>query len=108
MVPSRSTLAITGILLGSGLALGSAPAATASAEPSGPFCNGLEATIVGTDRSDVIEGTEGPDVIVTLARLARPGGVRSVVAESALIRHQLLILNHGRKRAVCSQYSVWQ
>ena len=33
----------------------------------------------------------------TLARLARPGGLRSVVAESVL--HQLLILNRGRKRA---------
>ena len=38
-------------------------------------------------------------VIVTLARLAGPGGLRSVVAESALLRHQLLILNRGRKRA---------
>ena len=38
-------------------------------------------------------------LIVTLARLARPGGPRSVVAESVLVRHQLLILNRGRKRA---------
>ena len=38
-------------------------------------------------------------LIVTLARLARPGGLRSVVAESVLVRHQLLILNRGRKRA---------
>src|SRR5262249_43317038 len=38
-------------------------------------------------------------LIVTLARRARPGGLRSVVAESVLIRHQLLILNRGRKRA---------
>ena len=38
-------------------------------------------------------------VIVTVLRLAGPGGLRSVVAESALIRHQLLILNRGRKRA---------
>jgi len=38
-------------------------------------------------------------VIVTATRLARPGGLRSVVAESALARHQLLILNRGRKRA---------
>src|SRR4029450_1422635 len=38
-------------------------------------------------------------LIVTLARLATPGGLRSVVAESVLIRHQLLILNRGRKRA---------
>ena len=38
-------------------------------------------------------------LIVTLARLAGPGGLRSVVAESVLVRHQLLILNRGRKRA---------
>src|SRR4051794_14356622 len=38
-------------------------------------------------------------VIVTLARLTRPGGLRSVVAESVLVRHQLLILNRGRKRS---------
>lgn len=38
-------------------------------------------------------------MIVTLARLARPGGLRSVVAESVLLRHQLLILNRGRKHA---------
>jgi putative transposase len=38
-------------------------------------------------------------VIVTLVRLLRPGGLRSVLAESALVRHQLLILNRGRKRA---------
>jgi putative transposase len=37
--------------------------------------------------------------IVTVTRLARPGGVRSVVAESVLVRHQLLVLNRGRKRA---------
>jgi putative transposase len=37
--------------------------------------------------------------VVTLVRLARPGGLRSVVAESVLLRHQLLILNRGRKRA---------
>jgi hypothetical protein len=29
----------------------------------------------------------------------RPGGLRSVVAESALVRHQLLVLNRDRKRA---------
>jgi putative transposase len=38
-------------------------------------------------------------VIVTMVRLAGPGGLRSVVAETALIRHQLLILNRGRRRA---------
>jgi transposase InsO family protein len=38
-------------------------------------------------------------LIVTVARLAGPGGVRSVVAESVLLRHQLLVLNRSRKRA---------
>src|ERR1700737_3693416 len=37
-------------------------------------------------------------LIVTAVRLARPGGLRSV-AESVLVKHQLLILNRGRKRA---------
>src|ERR1051326_6317419 len=43
--------------------------------------------------------------IVILVRLARPGGVRSVVAESVLVRHQLLILNRGRKRAPNLRFS---
>src|ERR1700756_790755 len=38
-------------------------------------------------------------LIVTVARLAGPGGLRSVVAESVLVRHPLLVLNRGRKRA---------
>jgi putative transposase len=37
--------------------------------------------------------------IVIIMRLAGPGGLRSVVAESVLMRHQVLILNRGRKRA---------
>jgi hypothetical protein len=37
--------------------------------------------------------------IVTIVRLALPGGLRSVVAESVLVKHQLLILNRGRQRA---------
>ena len=37
--------------------------------------------------------------IVTVIRLAQPGGLRAVVAESVLMRHQVLILNRGRKRA---------
>ena len=37
--------------------------------------------------------------IVTIIRLGQPGGLRSVVAESVLMRHQVLILNRGRKRA---------
>jgi len=38
-------------------------------------------------------------LLATGARLAGPGGLRSVVAESVLVRHQLLILNRGRKHA---------
>jgi putative transposase len=38
-------------------------------------------------------------LIVTVVRLARPGGLRSVVAESLLVKHQLRILNRGRKRS---------
>ena len=37
--------------------------------------------------------------IVTVVRLIKPGGLRAVVAESALTRHQLLILNRSRKRS---------
>jgi hypothetical protein len=35
----------------------------------------------------------------TLVRLAGPGGVRSVVAESLLAEQQLLILNRSRRRS---------
>jgi len=38
-------------------------------------------------------------LIVTLIRLARPGGIRAVVAESVLVKHQLVISNRSRKRA---------
>jgi hypothetical protein len=38
-------------------------------------------------------------LIWTLIRLLRPGGARAVVAESLLIKHQLLIINRSRRRA---------
>ena len=38
-------------------------------------------------------------LIATLARLMGPGGLRSVVAESVLVKQQLLILNRSRHRA---------
>ena len=38
-------------------------------------------------------------VRATVARLAGPGGVRAVVAESVLVKRQLLILNRFRKRS---------
>jgi len=38
-------------------------------------------------------------LIATLARLLGPGGVRSIVAESLLLKHQLLLLNRSRQRS---------
>lgn len=38
-------------------------------------------------------------VLVTCAKLLRPGGVRAVAAESLLLKHQLLISNRSRHRA---------
>ncbi len=38
-------------------------------------------------------------LVVTVARLFGPGGARSIVAESLLVKHQLLILNRSRARA---------
>ena len=37
--------------------------------------------------------------LVTCAKLARPGGIRAVVAESLLLKHQLLVSKRSRKRA---------
>src|SRR5260370_9495286 len=37
--------------------------------------------------------------IASLARLLGPGGVRSLVAESLLLKHQLLIVNRSRQRS---------
>jgi hypothetical protein len=37
--------------------------------------------------------------IAVLARLLGPGGVRSLIAESLLLKHQILILNRSRKRS---------
>ena len=38
-------------------------------------------------------------LLVTVSRLCGPGGARSIVAESLLVKHQLLILNRSRARA---------
>lgn len=46
-----------------------------------------------------ISGSLVIHLIWILIRLLRPGGTRSVIAESLLIKHQLLILNHSRRRA---------
>jgi hypothetical protein len=38
-------------------------------------------------------------LIATLVKLLGRGGARSVVAESVLLKHQLLVLNRSRERA---------
>jgi putative transposase len=38
-------------------------------------------------------------LITTVLRITQPGGLRSVVAESVLMKHQLLIVNRSRRRA---------
>src|ERR1039457_954745 len=36
---------------------------------------------------------------LTSVRVAGPGGVRAVIAESLLLKHQLIVLNRARNRA---------
>jgi hypothetical protein len=38
-------------------------------------------------------------LLATIAKLVRPGGVRAVVAESLLLKHQLVISHRARQRA---------
>ena len=38
-------------------------------------------------------------LLATIAKLVRPGGVRAVVAESFVLKHQLLISSRARLRA---------
>ena len=38
-------------------------------------------------------------LITTVIRLAKPGGLRAVVAESVLAKHQLLIVSRSRQRS---------
>jgi hypothetical protein len=38
-------------------------------------------------------------LLATIAKLVRPGGIRAVVAESLLLKHQLLIISRARRRA---------
>ena len=38
-------------------------------------------------------------LLATIAKLVRPGGVRAVVAESLVLKHQLLISSRARQRA---------
>jgi hypothetical protein len=48
-----------------------------------------------------------PHLVTIVFRLIRPGGVRSVVAEAVVIKHQLLIVNRSRRRAqICESWIV--
>ena len=38
-------------------------------------------------------------LLTTVVKLMGPGGSRAVIAESLLVKHQLVILNRGRERA---------
>ena len=38
-------------------------------------------------------------LLTTIAKMMRAGGSRAVVAESLLLKHQLIVLNRGRERA---------
>jgi putative transposase len=38
-------------------------------------------------------------LIVTIIKIMAPGGARAVVAESLLLKHQLLVLNRSRRKA---------
>ncbi len=37
-------------------------------------------------------------LLITVVKLMGPGGSRAVIAESLLVKHQLVILNRGRER----------
>ena len=39
-------------------------------------------------------------LLSTIAKLVRPGGVRTVVAESLVLKQQLLISSRSRRRAI--------
>ena len=53
-----------------------------------------EAKTEGPATSEIFLAKDVSLGLATLVRLVGPGGVRSVVAESALVKHQLVILNH--------------
>lgn len=45
-------------------------------------------------------------LLTTVFRLAKTAGVRTIVAESILVKHQLLILNRSRRRAPNLQIGI--
>ena len=44
-------------------------------------------------------------LLATIAKLVRPGGVRAVVAESLLLKHQLVISSRARHRLVSCEFA---
>ena len=57
---------VIGVVAAGVMALGAQTGAQTQAPTPPPTCNGLAATIVGTDGNDSLTGTPGPDVIVGL------------------------------------------
>ena len=47
-------------------------------------------------------------LVTTVAKLIGPGGAKALVAESLLLKHQLLIVNRTRQRAVHSKNWIVQ
>ncbi len=45
-------------------------------------------------------------LLTTIARLIGPGGARAVVAESLLLKQQLIVANRSRQRARISARSI--
>ena len=46
-------------------------------------------------------------LLTTLVKLLRPSGARAIVAESLVLRHQLLILKRSRSRKRAPHLTVW-
>jgi hypothetical protein len=44
-------------------------------------------------------------LLTTIAKLLGPGGTRAVVADSLLMKQQLLVINRSRRRVVGPEYS---
>jgi hypothetical protein len=43
-------------------------------------------------------------LLTTIAQLLEPGGAEAIVADSLLMKQQLLIINRSRRRAVLPEY----
>ena len=65
---------------------------------SAESCGGLEATIIGTENNDIINGTQGDDVIVGLAE--------TVFRQGEIIEQLLCRLNLTTEKPMKPPYGV--